>query len=184
VELIVADTGAGIVGEHLPHLFERFYRADPARDRAHGGSGIGLAIVRAVAAAHGGRVSADSPGPGQGATFVISLPTADTGDLPSGRRHPAGTRRPNEHVRTRSDAPQSTEDPVQHAIERLVAHRSALHITASRVADPQVRTDLHTHIDEVDAIVRDVQAVVAGRPPGERHPPADAQAGRNQRRAR
>ncbi len=180
----MADTGAGIVGEHLPHLFERFYRADPARDRAHGGSGIGLAIVRAVAAAHGGRVSADSPGPGQGATFVISLPTADTGDLPSGRRHPAGTRRPNEHVRTRSDAPQSTEDPVQHAIERLVAHRSALHITASRVADPQVRTDLHTHIDEVDAIVRDVQAVVAGRPPGERHPPADAQAGRNQRRAR
>ncbi len=184
VEFTVADTGEGIAAEHLPHLFERFYRADPARDRAHGGSGIGLAIVRAVATAHGGRVSANSPGPGQGATFVVSLPTADTGHLPSGRRHPAGTRRPNEQGRTRSDAPQSTEDPVQRAVERLLAHRSALHTTASRVADPQVRADLHATIDEVDAIVQDVQVVVAGRPPRKRHPPADAQTGRTQRRAR
>ncbi len=72
-----ADTAEGIAPEHLPHLFERFYRADPARDRAHGGSGIGLAIVRADVTAHGGRVSADSPGPGHGARFVIVLPRRD-----------------------------------------------------------------------------------------------------------
>jgi signal transduction histidine kinase len=75
VDIVVADTGDGVSVQHLPHLFERFYRADPARDRKHGGSGIGLAVVRAVVAAHNGHVSADSPGPGYGATFTISLPT-------------------------------------------------------------------------------------------------------------
>ncbi len=74
----MADTGAGIVGEHLPHLFERFYRADPARDRAHGGSGIGLAIVRAVAAAHGGDLHAASDGPDRGAVFTLTLPATPT----------------------------------------------------------------------------------------------------------
>ena len=73
VALEIADTGAGIAPEHLPHVFERFYRVDAARDRAHGGSGVGLAIVRAIVVAHGGTVTAASPGPGQGATFTISL---------------------------------------------------------------------------------------------------------------
>ncbi|WP_338066771.1 sensor histidine kinase, partial [Mycolicibacterium houstonense] len=54
VELTVTDTGEGIPAEHLPHVFERFYRADTARDRDHGGSGIGLAIVKALVEAHGG----------------------------------------------------------------------------------------------------------------------------------
>jgi len=76
VEVTVADTGAGIGPEHLPHVFERFYRADAARDRDHGGSGIGLAIVHAIVTAHGGQVSAESPGTGGGATFTITLPTA------------------------------------------------------------------------------------------------------------
>uniref|UniRef100_UPI002D782B9C ATP-binding protein n=1 Tax=Georgenia sp. H159 TaxID=3076115 RepID=UPI002D782B9C len=64
--------------EHLPHLFERFYRADAARDRAHGGSGIGLAIVHAIVHAHGGAVTATSTGPGHGALFTVELPV-DTG---------------------------------------------------------------------------------------------------------
>lgn len=76
VQLTVTDTGAGISPAHLPHVFERFYRVDAARDRAHGGSGIGLAIVKAVVEAHGGRVTARSPGPGAGATFQIVLPVA------------------------------------------------------------------------------------------------------------
>ncbi|QUW85478.1 HAMP domain-containing protein (plasmid) [Streptomyces mirabilis] len=79
VMLSVADTGEGIAAEHLPHVFERFYRADPARDRAHGGSGIGLAIARALVHAHGGTITADSAGPGLGAVFRISLPAANDG---------------------------------------------------------------------------------------------------------
>lgn len=74
VRISVTDTGEGIAAEHLPHLFERFYRADSARDRDHGGSGIGLAIVRAIVTDHGGRVTASSAGPGAGATFAIILP--------------------------------------------------------------------------------------------------------------
>ena len=75
VELAITDTGEGIPVEHLPHLFERFYRVDAARDRAHGGSGIGLAIARALVEAHGGRITAVSPGPGKGSTFTIRLPS-------------------------------------------------------------------------------------------------------------
>ncbi|MGM0386062.1 MAG: HAMP domain-containing sensor histidine kinase [Actinomycetota bacterium] len=70
----IADTGTGIDPEHLPHLFERFYRVDAARDRAHGGSGVGLAIVRAIVTAHQGTVTATSPGVGRGARFTVTLP--------------------------------------------------------------------------------------------------------------
>ncbi|WP_062202675.1 sensor histidine kinase [Demequina salsinemoris] len=76
VAFVVADTGAGIAPEHLPHVFERFYRADTARDRASGGSGVGLAIVSALVAAHGGMVRAESAGLGRGATFTVTLPAA------------------------------------------------------------------------------------------------------------
>jgi signal transduction histidine kinase len=76
VHITVADTGEGIAAEHLPHLFERFYRADTARDRDHGGSGIGLAITKAVVLAHGGTIAAASDGPGLGAAFTITLPSA------------------------------------------------------------------------------------------------------------
>lgn len=75
VELSVADTGDGIPAEHLPHVFDRFYRVDAARDRAHGGSGIGLAIAKALAEAHGGKLTATSPGTGQGSTFRVLLPS-------------------------------------------------------------------------------------------------------------
>lgn len=76
VELTVSDTGVGIPPEHLPHVFERFYRVDRARDRAHGGSGIGLAIAKALAEAHGGTLTAHSEGAGHGATFTVRLPAS------------------------------------------------------------------------------------------------------------
>jgi signal transduction histidine kinase len=74
LRLSVADTGEGIPAEHLPHVFERFYRADTARDRRDAGSGIGLAIARAIVTEHGGRIAAASDGPGTGATVTVTLP--------------------------------------------------------------------------------------------------------------
>ncbi len=78
VELAVADSGDGIAAEHLERVFERFFRADPARTRTAGGSGIGLAIARAIIEAHGGRAHAESEGPGLGARFVLRLPAMAT----------------------------------------------------------------------------------------------------------
>ena len=84
LRLSVRDSGSGIAAEHLPHLFERFYRADAARDRAHGGSGIGLAIVHSIVLAHGGTVTVASAGPGHGAVFTVELPV-DAGHRPQPR---------------------------------------------------------------------------------------------------
>ncbi|WP_308281533.1 ATP-binding protein [Cellulomonas sp. PS-H5] len=78
IELTVTDTGEGIAAEHLPHLFERFYRVDSARDRRHGGSGVGLAICRALVQAHGGTIDAASEGLGRGSRFSVRLPDATT----------------------------------------------------------------------------------------------------------
>jgi histidine kinase len=75
VEVHVTDTGVGIPIEHLPRLFERFYRADPARSREDGGTGIGLAIARSVVEAHGGHIRAESE-PGRGSVFSFDLPVA------------------------------------------------------------------------------------------------------------
>jgi signal transduction histidine kinase len=74
-EVAVRDTGVGIAPEHLPHVFERFYRVDRARARATGGAGLGLAIVRELVQAHGGQVSASSE-VGRGTTVSFTLPVA------------------------------------------------------------------------------------------------------------
>lgn len=71
----VSDNGEGIAPEHLPQVFDRFFRADPARDREEGGAGLGLAIVKAIVESHGGTVRAESPGVGLGSTFTMTLPT-------------------------------------------------------------------------------------------------------------
>ncbi len=69
----IADTGPGIEAEHLPHLFERFYRADASRNRNSGGAGLGLAICKTLAEAQGGRIEVSSQ-QGQGSTFTLRLP--------------------------------------------------------------------------------------------------------------
>ena len=77
----MADTGEGIPSEHLPHLFERVYRVDPARSRAAGGAGLGLAICEWVSRAHGGRLEVASA-LGRGSTFSVWLPVAPSSAAP------------------------------------------------------------------------------------------------------
>ena len=74
VVIAVVDQGAGLSEEQRARVFERFYRVDPSRARALGGSGIGLAIARALTEAMGGRIWAESEGPGHGSRFCIALP--------------------------------------------------------------------------------------------------------------
>jgi signal transduction histidine kinase len=78
VEVFVRDTGIGIAPEHLPYVFERFYRADKSRTRSTGGAGLGLAIVKQLVEAQGGRVVIESTLE-KGTTVTFTMPTA--GDL-------------------------------------------------------------------------------------------------------
>jgi CheY-like chemotaxis protein/two-component sensor histidine kinase len=83
LEVAVSDTGAGIAPDFLPHVFERFRQADSSSTRTHGGLGLGLTLVKQLVELHGGTVTAESPGTGQGAIFTIALP-------PQGAPVPAG----------------------------------------------------------------------------------------------
>ncbi|HEX8721975.1 MAG TPA: PAS domain S-box protein [Pyrinomonadaceae bacterium] len=82
----VEDDGAGIPAEFLPHVFERFRQADMGTTRAHGGLGLGLALVKSFVEAHGGSVAAESAGEGRGSRFTVALPAAEDG----ARRPPSG----------------------------------------------------------------------------------------------
>jgi PAS domain S-box-containing protein len=104
LEIAVSDSGQGIRPETLPFIFDRFQQGDTGAARAHGGLGLGLAIVRHIVEAHGGTVHAESPGEGKGAVFTVKLPlgvartagepqrrhpTADAGDLTVGDGYPS-----------------------------------------------------------------------------------------------
>ena len=86
VDVVVEDTGTGIRPDFLPHVFERFRQSDSSSTRAHGGLGLGLALVRHLVELHGGTVSAESRGEGQGATFTVRLPVM----LAEARERPEG----------------------------------------------------------------------------------------------
>jgi PAS domain S-box-containing protein len=73
-DIVVADNGVGISATVLPHVFEQFRQEDSSSTRAHGGLGLGLALVKHLVELHGGQVRAESPGKGKGATFTVSIP--------------------------------------------------------------------------------------------------------------
>ncbi|MFD3513035.1 sensor histidine kinase [Streptomyces sp. NPDC058657] len=87
VRVDVADTGVGIPPEDLPHVFDRFWRAEKSRSRRTGGSGLGLAIVRKLTEAHGGTASATST-PGEGSVFTLRLPASPEPAVPPSARAP------------------------------------------------------------------------------------------------
>ena len=89
IEIAVRDSGSGIAADFLPHVFDRFRQGDASAQRSHGGLGLGLAIVRHLVELHGGTVTAESDGLGQGATFRIALPIKQ----PVGAAGPAGAAR-------------------------------------------------------------------------------------------
>jgi signal transduction histidine kinase len=80
--LEVTDTGVGIAAEALPHVFDRFFRADQSRSRQPDGAGLGLAIVKSICAAHGGTVEVESA-PGLGSRFRVNLPLGDENKSPA-----------------------------------------------------------------------------------------------------
>jgi len=77
VQIAVRDSGIGVAAEHIPHIFERFYRVDKSRARKSGGTGIGLTIARHLVYAQGGEIWVESPGLGHGATFYVTLPVCE-----------------------------------------------------------------------------------------------------------
>ncbi len=91
VAIRVSDNGIGVRAEAIPHLFERFWQADRSPGRQHGGLGLGLAIVRHLVELHGGQVSAQSAGQGEGTTFTVRIPVraVDEGEAPGSPGEPA-----------------------------------------------------------------------------------------------
>jgi signal transduction histidine kinase/CheY-like chemotaxis protein len=140
--LTVRDTGIGINPAFLPHVFDRFRQADSTSTRAHGGMGLGLAIVRHLVELMGGSVQADSPGEGQGATFTVKLPL-----LP---HVPATERLPDGRAVDPDDTPQGIPPNLLASLQVLV------------VDDDEDSADMAEHaLKEAGAVVRRADSVQA-----------------------
>ena len=160
LEVSVIDTGEGIDPAFLPYVFDRFRQADATTTRQHSGLGLGLAIVKQVVELHGGTVRAKSPGLGQGATFIVSLPLTvvhpDAAPLPP-RRHPTADPVP---VTIETDMPIAgirvlivdDEPDARTLLRRLFEDRDAVVSTASSAAEAFAMLQA----DRPDVLISDV----------------------------
>jgi signal transduction histidine kinase len=131
VAVEIIDEGIGIDAGVLPQIFEPFVQGEPGRDRQFGGLGLGLAIGRSVAEAHGGRLLASSAGPGRGATFRVELPALPVGSEPprlEPRAVPGSTARPLSILFVEDDPPSRT------VLSRLLRQRGHAVVAADSVA--------------------------------------------------
>ncbi len=179
VVLGVADVGTGISADFLPFVFDRFRQADGSSTRAHGGLGLGLAIVRHLVALHGGHVVAESEGLGRGATFTVRLPASDgfeapgrgAGPLPMQQaplpgdapQAPAGPRLQSLHVVLVDDDPDSLAmlsamlDDEGAIVTAVVAAGEALHALDMQRADVLISDIAMPHVDGYE-LLREVRA--------------------------
>ena len=152
VVIAVRDTGVGIDPSFTPHLFERFRQADSSSTRAHGGLGLGLALVRHLVEAHGGSVRAESDGRGRGSTFVVRLPSS------------APRRLHAVHAAARASVPMSADGPWP------LAGLSRLRVLVVD-DDPDSREVVREVLEQAGAVVAvagstpEALRVIAERPP-------------------
>jgi signal transduction histidine kinase/CheY-like chemotaxis protein len=157
VEITVQDTGVGISREFLPHMFERFRQADSSTTRKYGGLGLGLSIVKQLVELHGGSVKADSAGPDQGATFVVSLPLRAVRDRGVSREHPttgrfAAVRSPEISLAGFTVLVVDDEPDARELVRSVLLDASAQVLTASSAADGIALVRAHCP----DVIVSDI----------------------------
>ncbi|MBI3263711.1 MAG: response regulator [Acidobacteria bacterium] len=147
-ELRVTDNGIGIPASFLPYVFDRFRQADGTTTRAHGGLGLGLAIVRHLTELHGGTVWAESAGPDQGATFVVRLPVPAVLTSPAApasepdQQHAAESKLRGVRVLVVDD-----DEDARHLVDAVLEHRGAEVKTAASARDafellPRYRPDV------------------------------------------
>ncbi len=146
-EIIVADTGQGITADLLPYIFDRLRQGDSSTTRAHGGTGIGLALVRHLVELHGGNVFAESAGEGHGATFVVKLPLM----VAEIREHPiapqetpssAGVSLAGVRVLVVDDDPATVDLVVAMLVQSAAAARGAESVAAALRTIAQWRPDV------------------------------------------
>ena len=153
IEIIISDTGAGIRPEFLPHVFDRFRQGDAGPTRKAGGLGLGLSIVRHIVELHGGSVSADSAGLGQGSTFTVRLPMMIVKAAPASapkREHPLAERQiPLEKLSDLAGVHVLAVDDEQDALGllRVVLETAGARVTTASSAAAAVRELESAHPD-------------------------------------